>query len=243
MLKAAISIGCLCLVALVALIIGLKRGFAAMAQKPKYVVAAIFLAYFVMIALMSLIDNTEAHRSICKAFASITFTSQGYGVAVSSAEQLKSAMSGTFWGFLKFNADNIYGQMTVGGMTTFGVFMATAIITFLEKLLLWLLSFLTIKYVLKGLQLLLEKPSTGGLMFLDKTLGVLWTIGWAYFILVSLTYTLALMIVVLCFPQSGASAVAFIKSVPILNHLHATNGVGAYIGRLFNVDIIHMIKF
>ena len=237
-LESAIAIGSVSLVALIAFIIGVKRGFSAMTKKPMYTVTAVFLAYFAMIALLSLFVESDVHRSLCISFAENAFNKGGYTTVVSSASQLNSAMEGTFWKFLQFNSKNIYNKMVIEGIDTFGIFVATEILTLAEKLVLWFLAFLCLKYFLKGLQYLLEEPQSGGLAFFDKALGSIWSLVWAYFILISVTYSVALIIVGLFAPDSAHEIVAFIDGIPVLKFLHETNGIGVYLGRLFGLNIL-----
>ena len=128
--------------------------------------------------------------------------------------------------------------MVIEGIDTFGIFVATEILTLAEKLVLWFLAFLCLKYFLKGLQYLLEEPQSGGLAFFDKALGSIWSLVWAYFILISVTYSVALIIVGLFAPDSAHEIVAFIDGVPVLKFLHETNGIGVYLGRLFGLNIL-----
>ena len=237
-MESAIAIGSVSLVALIAFIIGVKRGFSAMTKKPMYTVTAVFLAYFAMIALLSLFVESDVHRSLCISFAENAFNKGGYTTVVSSASQLNSAMEGTFWKFLQFNSKNIYNKMVIEGIDTFGIFVATEILTLAEKLVLWFLAFLCLKYFLKGLQYLLEEPQSGGLAFFDKALGSIWSLVWTYFILISVTYSVALIIVGLFAPDSAHEIVAFIDGIPVLKFLHETNGIGVYLGRLFGLNIL-----
>ena len=226
-------------IALVAVIIGLKKGFAKMITKALCVIVAFagaFVATFVVIDLLkatTLFANLQGitTRWFSQPFMATQVTSQEQLAQLLASEEagifssLGALSAQIFEGFQKAGVESLGGY--------FGSLLANIILGFGA----WLVSYLVLKYVLLGLKklicLLARVPV---LKSIDKIFGAVVSVVVWYAIAICVTYTAFVVVCAMFFPEFAQQISLLVNDSMLFSYVHHTNFVGKMVCDMFQID-------
>ncbi len=223
------------------LIIGAIRGFT-----KQFVAGFCWLVGLIgSIGLTLIIVPAIAKDGILNGFATTAagwFNGEAFTMEIHSPEELEAALSTS--GFLRILANEsisgrIWTTMSESQMTTLGAYFGAMCARLIVGFIIWIVLLLIFKLVFWGVRKGLEKLATlPVLKTLDKIFGAVWAIVIAYVIVVVFVLTAAEIVVAKWLPpEIQETFTNILTNSKLLQALHDTNVIGAYIARLLNVDL------
>ncbi len=221
----------------VTMAIGLKKGFAKMISTAVCIILALAASVAVTIALLRLIKDTEIFGGL-QGLASSWFKKPCLVEQVTSKEHLVELLSGAgVFSVLKGLAGPIFSAMTRFELATLGQFFGFGIALVVVAFVVWLATYLIIKYILLAIKkLLLKIAKVPVLKSLDKIAGAILCVGLCYVIVFGVLYSVAGVVCAKFLPDIGAKVIAMANRSTLFSYVHHTNILGQAICQLFNVD-------
>lgn len=229
----------------IAAIVGLVVGFTRQFSKPLVGLFAIIGAIIVVTLVYPLIFNTGIFNGFIEKVTG-WFSADFYTTPITSAESFQEAVSGNYLRILSGSAEKIFARMqtTLAGaeVLTIGSFFGTLLVNFLMKFVLWLVSYLIIKYFLFGIKYLLCKV-TQVVVFksIDKILGLIWSLLWTYVIVVGIILTVGELVIVQFVPSFESTFAQWITDSALLKAAHDSNIIGSFIANLLGMPLVTLI--
>ncbi|MCM1194325.1 MAG: CvpA family protein [Firmicutes bacterium] len=230
------------IIALIAAITGLVKGFTKQFVKGFCSLVSFFGALALAILLTPLIQQTEFFKNFSMT-ATGWFTADYFSTPVHSIEELNAVLGQSFLKILESVSDRIYtNTMLPGEMTTLGQYFGHVCATLIVGFVIWLLLLLIIKLALFGVQKLLTKLSQlPVLRTLDKIFGLVWSLGVTYLFVVCIGITAVEIVIVKFLPnQIDTFLRPLIENTFVFKVLHETNLVGSYIADLLGIDLLSL---
>ncbi len=225
--------------ALVAVIIGLKKGFAKMIGR----VLCLIVALGGSIVAAYLLVSAAKQLSIFNSFSAVTsgwFTQFFMTTTVCSATELETLLSGDGVGVfsvLSGLSSNLFDGMSACGVFTlgeyFGILIATAIFAFV----IWIVCYIAFKHILLGIRkLLCWFAKIPVIRSIDKILGVIFSVAVWYVIVIGVLYSAVIIVCANFIPSASSYIVALADKSMLFTYVHHTNFIGQVLGGLFGVD-------
>lgn len=225
----------------IALIIGIIRGFT-----KQFIGPVCGLIVFVgSIGLTLLIVPALVDAGILNGFSNSAtgwFSGEAFTTAVSSKDDLTTVLMSS--GFLSIlSSENIvtriWATMSAAQMPTLGTYFGSVCARLITGVVIWIILLLVLKLIFWGVRKGFEKLSKLPVLHtLDKIFGGIWAIVIAYVIIVVFVCTAAEIVVVkFLAPEQKEAFRSILNNSAVYQTLHDTNVIGAYIARLFNVDL------
>lgn len=231
------------LVILVAVIVGLARGFCRQFSRPLVGLIAIIGG----VALVAIIYPLIMSTGILDGFvvkASGWFKPEFYKVQIDSVETLQATISDNYLRILSGSAEQMFARME--GMLlgtpfdmTLGNFFGLTFVNVVIEFAMWIIFYIAIKYLLFGIKYLLEKI-TLVVVFksIDKILGLAWSLAWTYIIVLGVLLTAGEIVISQFVPDFAPTFAEYIKQSSLLGFLHGTNVLGSFIANLLGMNLI-----
>lgn len=232
----------ICVIFAIALLIGVLRGFSKQFSRPLLVILSFVAAISLVALLYPLFADTSLMVGIIQGVSS-WFSKPMYSVELMDAESLRQTVSGSYLAIFSPSADSMFNRMQnmlgkSGLPITFGNFFGKIIVNVVTEFLMWLLLYIAIKYLLKGVKYLSGKI-TQVVVFktIDRVLGAVWAVALTYCIVIGIILTVVELLVSL-----SSGTVYFVTNLldgsTILKFLHNTNLLGSFIAKLFGKQLI-----
>ncbi len=230
----------LIVVVVIGLCVGLAKGFAKLFNKAICLILALGGSVIATIILAKILKTTPLFAKI-HGVATGWFSKSLYTTPVATVQQLMDMFSGEDVGVMSVLSGlsaKIFGWMTSVGVNTlggyFGYLIAMAIVAFV----LWLLSYLILKYLLLGIKKLLALAAKAPVLrSIDKIFGSILTLAVTYVIVIGLLYTSFLVICVKFVPNWLPKVETLVQGSMLFRYVHHTNFIGQFLGNLLKVDI------
>ena len=228
---------------LVALIVGLARGFCRQFSRPLVGLIAIIGGISLVAIIYPLIVDTGVLNGFM-AKASSWFTKDFYTTQIDSVDTLQTTISDNYLRILSGHAEQFYGRME--GMLagtdfemTIGNFFGVVFVNVVCEFGMWVIFYIAIKYLIFGVKFLLEKI-TLVVVFksIDKIFGLVWSLAWTYIIVVGILLTTGELVINQFFPDLATNVADVISNSSILNFFHGTNVLGSFIANLLGKNLI-----
>ena len=228
---------------LIALIVGLARGFCRQFSRPLVGLISIIGG----IALVGIIYPLIVGTGVLNGFVTSAagwFTKDFYTTQIDSVETLQATIADNYLHILSGSAPQLYARME--GMLvgtdlemTLGNFFGLIIVNVICEFGMWVILYLAIKYLLFGIKFLLEKI-TLVVVFksVDKIFGLVWSMLWTYIIVIGAMLTTSEVVFTKFLPDMVPSFAEFIKNSALLNFFHGTNVLGSFVANLLGVSLI-----
>lgn len=235
-----VDIGIAAILAL-AIIIGIIRGFT-----KQFVGGFCWLIGIVgSIGLALIIVPALSRDGILNGFSAMAsgwFNGDEFVAPINSYDDLLTTLSTSgFLGILKNEniSQRIWATMSQSQMTTLGMYFGSMCSRIIVGFAVWLILLLIFKLIFWGVKKGLEKlAKLPVLRTLDRIFGAIWALIIAYVIIVVFAITAVEVIVVKWCPDETQELLRnTLSNSAIYQVLHDTNVIGAYLARLFNVDL------
>lgn len=237
-------------IAVIFLIIGLIRGFANQMGKGIRALVALIGSVALVVVLMGLVTKKVDGAYSFKLFGNIyawatNLFKGGFAQEVTSAAELGEVMSGSWLKVMAGLSDKIYGAMSNQGMTTLGQYFGMIITKAIFGFVIWLVSYIVLKYLLRLIAFLLRKLAKVPVFkTIDKVFGGIWAVALTYVILISVIYTAVIVLSAKIGQLSGINT-ALAKAIAegntlakVFKFVNDTNVLGGFLAKnLFGVDI------
>ena len=225
-------------IALIALIVGIVKGFSKQFTKGLCGFIAFVGSIGLTLLLMPFIQKAGAFKSFADA-ATKWFAQDYFTVTITSTEELNQTLSQGFLRILAGLSDRIYGVMQANEMTTLGMYFGDLVARLIVGFILWIILLLLIKLIFLGIRKLLGKLAKLPVLHtLDKIFGGLWSVGITYLIAVCLLLTVIEIAILKLLPDFQPTLAQLAQDSHIFKFLHNTNVIGAYLADLFGVDLV-----
>lgn len=226
-------------IALVAVIIGLKKGFAKMISRFLCIVVALGGSVAATFMLLTFIKNLPLFNS----FVSITtgwFGQFFMTTSVASAGELEALLSGDGVGFFSVLAGlsaKLFDGMMASGVSTLGEYLGIVVATAIFAFAIWLVCYVAIKYVVLGVRkFLLWLAKIPVIRSLDKIFGMIFSVAVWYIAVVGVLYSAFVIVCAKFAPSLGSAALSLVNSSTVFTYVHHTNIIGELLCGLFNVS-------
>lgn len=170
------------------------------------------------------------------------FSGEEFTTTINSYDELIATLSSS--GFLSvLSAESIsqriWASMSQSQMATLGEYFGSICARFITGFALWIVLLLIFKLIFWGIKKLLNKLSKAPVLrTLDKIFGAVWSLVVAYVIIVVFVMTAAEIVIVKFIPgETQETFRALLNESTVFQVLHDTNVIGAYIAKMFNVDL------
>ncbi|MCH5151767.1 MAG: hypothetical protein J1F65_03820 [Clostridiales bacterium] len=228
---------------LIALIVGLARGFCRQFSRPLVGLISIIGG----IALVAIIYPLIVGTGILDGFvakAAGWFTKDFYTVQIDSVETLQATISDNYLRILSGHAEQFYGRMEgmLGGTNlemTIGNFFGLTVVNVICEFGMWVILYLAIKYLLFGIKFLLEKI-TLVVVFksIDKIFGLVWSMLWTYIIVIGVLLTTGEIVFAKFLPDLAEGFVDVINNSVLLTFFHGTNVLGSFVANILGMELL-----
>ncbi len=212
---------------LIALIVGAIRGFMRQLTGLISGIFSIVLAVIFASLLLNAIRGTSMFSNFC-ATTSGWFNGSMFTTEVYSQEELASVMSDSGgWSVLSALAPTFFTEMAAFNYMTFGQLLGYYVATAIGYVVLWLVTFILLKIIIKAIGKLLQKvASLPILKTIDRILGAILSIGLVYLALITILLTGIEVFVYKFINGSWDSLCSFIQQSKILTFANNTNYLG-----------------
>lgn len=228
---------------LIALIVGIIKGFAKQFTGGFCGLIGLIGAIGLTLLIMPALVNGGTLNGLANAAAG-WFSGEAFTVTIESYDDLIATLSSS--GFLSIlTTENIsariWSTMTQAQMTTLGAYFGSICAKFIAGFVIWLVLLLIFKLIFWGVKKGLQKLATlPVLRTLDRIFGAIWSLAIGYVIIVVFILTAVEIVVVKWMPNMQETLKNIVENSTVFQVLHDTNVIGAYIARLFNVDLASM---
>lgn len=229
----------LIVIALIAVIIGLKKGFAKMISKLLCIVVAlggsVIVTYFVVgfVKITSLFGQLS---TVATGWFQQDFMTRTY----ESADALKDVLSGGGAGIFSVLAglsEQLFDGMTTAGVSTLGAYFGQLVATAIVAFVIWLVAYLILKYIALGLKkLLCWFVSIPVIRSVDRIFGMIFSVAVWYVIVIGVVYSAVVIVCAKFIPTASSYISALVNSSTLFTYVHHTNIIGQVLGGLFGVD-------
>lgn len=226
-------------IAVLAVIIGLKKGFAKMITNALCVMVAFAGAFVGAIIVTNLLKETTLFAN----FQGITtrwFSQPLMTAQVTSQEHLAQLLAseeaGIFSSLSALSAQ-IFDGIQKAGVESLGGYFGSLLANVIFGFGAWLVCYIALKYILLGLKLLIRLLArVPVLKSIDKIFGAVISIVVWYVLAIGVTYTAFVVVCAMFFPQLGQQVCALVDSSMLFTYVHHTNFVGQFVCDLFKID-------
>lgn len=224
---------------LVTVIIGLKKGFAKMISGPLCIIAALGGSVALVILLTGLVQSldlfAQLNATIAGWFAQPLMTFE-VGSAEALGQLLTTEDAGAF-SVLAGLTTQIYDGMQQAGIFTLGGYLGYLISTAIAGFVIWLVSYIALKYICLGLKkLLCWIASLPVLKSIDKIIGAVFSIAVGYIIVFGVIYSAFAIVCAKFFPDFGQQVIVLVDGSTLFSYVHHTNFIGDFLCKMFQVD-------
>lgn len=224
---------------LVAVISGLKKGFAKMISKFLCIVVALGGSVIATYLLLTIVKKMDL-------FVKFTETATGWfkqdfmTIAYASAVDLKAGLSGDMAGIFSVLAglsDKLFNAMNAAGASTLGAYFGQLVATAIVAFVIWLVCYLILKYIALGLKkLLCWFASIPVIRSVDKIFGIIFSVAVWYVIVIGVLYSAFVIVCARFVPGFAPTVKALVGNSALFTYVHHTNLIGQVLGNLFGVD-------
>lgn len=226
-------------IVLVAVIIGVKKGFAKMISRFLCIVVALGGSIAVTFILLTFVKQL----SLFDGFVGVTtgwFSQFFMTTSVSSAEELKTLLSGEGVGFFSVLAGlsaKLFDGMSALGVSTLGEYLGRVVATAIFAFVIWLVCYLAIKYVVLGIRKLLRwLAGIPVIRSIDKIFGMIFSVAVWYVVVIGVLYSAFVIICAKFVPSLGSTMLSLVNGSTVFTYVHHTNVIGELLCNLFNVS-------
>ncbi len=230
----------LLVIGLIAVIIGLSKGFAKMFTTFLRILLALAGSIALTVVLMKVVRTWDAFDSV-RPFVSSWFGKSSMHTPVASEEELGTLLaSGGFLKIFSGLSGKIFVAMGKIGADTLGGYFGHLIASAIVGIIIWIICYLLCKLALRLLKKLLDLiAKTPVVRSIDKILGLTWSITLFYLIVVGVLYS---MFVIVCVKVPQLASLSdkvseLVSNSTIFHYVHETNFIGDFIGGLFKVKM------
>ena len=223
----------------VTLIIGLKKGFAKMITNGICIVAALAGSVVATMLLTNLVKGLDLYLNLYGSIAS-GFSQSFMTAQITSAEQLSQLLASSDAGIFSVLgglAEQIFAGMQTAGAESLGAYLGGLLATAIVSFVIWLVSYLILKYVLLGVKklicLLAKVPV---IKSIDKIIGAVFSIAFGYIVVFGIVYSAFGIVCARFFPDFGAQVIAMVDSSTLFSYVHHTNFIGKFLCDMLQVD-------
>ena len=228
-----------------AIIAGAIRGFCKQFTVPLLTTVSVLSASFLVAFVYPYITRSGILDWLT-ADVSGWFSADFYKVPIDSVETLQQTISGNYLRIISGMSENMYYRMVLmledsNFEITIGNFFGQSIVNSIVELILWILAYLAVKYLLKGIRYLLQKI-TKVVVFktIDKIFGLIWAVIFTYFIVVGLALTGTEIIIAQFTPNFEPTFAQWITNSTLLKFAHNTNFFGSFLAEIFGLNMISL---
>lgn len=223
----------------VAIIIGLKKGFAKMISGFACIVVALGGSVIATYLLVDVVKALDLYVQLQTATAG-WFAQPFMTTPVSSAEELVTLLSAEDVGafsVLSGLAEQIFEGMQTAGFDALALFLGDLIATAIVGFVVWLVSYLLLKYICIGLRkLICLIAGIPVIKSIDKIIGAVFSVAFGYIIVFGVVYSAFVIVCAKFFPDLGAQVLSMVDSSMLFSYVHHTNFMGNLLGGLFQVN-------
>lgn len=226
---------------LITVLIGITKGFAKMISNSLCVILALVGAVALSMVLTNVLKETALFTSLCTAtsgwFAHPLMTTQ-----ITSEQQLVELLTSTEAGAFSILAgisEPLFKGLQTAGVDSLGGYFGNLIANVIFAIVIWLVSYLILKYALFGIKKLLRLLA--GLPIiksLDKVAGVLVSVAFGYLIVVGVLYPLFIVICANFAQEIANQVLGLVNTSALFKFVHHSNFLGQIVCDLFQVDYI-----
>ena len=240
-----IDIG-VCLIFLIALLVGAVRGLCKQFSGALLWMISVAAAVVLVIVVYPFLERVGFMVSFVSSVSG-WFSKPMYTTVVGDVGSLQQTMSGSYLAILSGVAEGMFNRMQsslspIGLNLTIGNFFGKVIVDVLVGFILWLIFYLAIKYLLKGIKYLLGKI-TSIVVFksIDKVLGVAWSLMLTHIIVIGIIFTVFEILISRFLPSFGVVVADMISHTTVLKFLHNTNVFGSFLASLVGVPLLPVV--
>lgn len=224
---------------LVTIIIGLKKGFAKMISNFLCIVVALGGSVIVTYLLVGFVKNLDLYVQLQTSLMG-GFNQPFMTTVVSSSEALAELLTGEDVGVFSVLgglATQIFDGMQQAGVDTLAAFLGDLLATLIAGFVIWLVSYLLLKYICIGLKkLICLLAGVPVIKSIDKIIGAVFSVAFGYIVVFGVIYSAFAIVCAHFFPELGAQVVAMADSSMLFSYVHHTNFIGDLLCGLFKVD-------
>ena len=223
---------------LIAFFVGVGEGFSKQFSRPLCGLIAIFGALALTIVLHTIISPLEFYVGFEEKAAG-WFTAEFYTQQATDSESLAAILSGGYLRILTSSAEMIWDKMQAVGATTLNVYFGKLAVKVISEFVMWLVLYLTIKYLLLGIKYLMCKISRVVVFkSIDRIFGIVWSLALTYIILISITLTVGELVLNKFFVDIADMVADYLSQTGIASFFHNTNVIGSFISDLLGWPLL-----
>lgn len=235
--------GLLGIAILVAIIVGLARGFCRQFSRPLVGLFAIIGGAALTTLIYPLITSTGILNGFMQTAAG-WFKPEFYRTTIDSVETLQATIADNYMRILSSSAESLYARMgavlaDTGLEMTIGNFLGVSFVNLICQFGMWVVFYIAIKYLLFGIRFLLKKI-TLVVVFksIDKIFGLVWSLMWTYIIVVTITLTTGEIVLTRFLPDFAVKFADFVNQTTLLKLCHNSNVLGSYIAEMLGMSLV-----
>lgn len=226
-------------VIVIALLVGLKKG---MVKQLTGLLGGL-VALVGSVALVSIIMPPLKEQEFYLSFVDLVtgwFKDDAYSVAIGSAEELSTVLSGV--GALKLLAglsETLFETMQKMGCYTLGGLLGTIVADLIAEFVIWLILYIILKFIFKGIRaLLLKVAHLPVIRTIDRIFGAIWSVAMAYIIIVGFLLTAVEVVILKFLPDTWVAFSDIAVQSRILSFAHESNVLGSLLANMLEVELI-----
>ena len=223
----------------VALIIGLKKGFAKMISGALCIIIALGGSVAAAAILTGVVQGLDFFAQF-HAITTSWFALPAMTVEVESAEVLANVLSADGAGIFSVMtglATQIFDGMQQAGLNTLGAYLGYLVSTAIIAFGIWLVSYIILKYVSLGLKkLLCLIANVPVIKSIDRIVGAVFSVTDGYIVVFGVIYSAFGIVCAMFFPELGATVALMANQSALFTYVHNTNFIGEFLCGLFQVD-------
>lgn len=222
---------------LITAIVGLAVGFSRQFSRPLVVLIAIFGAIGLTAVVYTLISPLSFYGGL-EEKATGWFTAGFYTEEATDAESLAAILSNGYLRILSSSSEMLWNNMSAAETTTLGAYFGKLIIRVAAQFIIWLVSYLVIKYLLYGIKYLMTKISRVVVFkSIDRIFGLVWSLAIAYIVVVSIVLTTGELVIGKFFNSLAEQITPHIAKTSLVKFFHNTNLIGSFIADLLHWEL------
>lgn len=214
---------------LIAFFVGLGEGFSRQFSRPMCGLIAIFGAIALTAVLYTFVEPLNFYAGL-EEKATGWFTADFYSQQASDADSLAAILSGGYLKVLASSSEMIWNNMAAMNVSTLGTYFGKLIIKVATQFIMWLVLYLTIKYLLFGIKYLMTKIARVVVFkSIDRIFGFIWSLAVTYIIIIGIVLTAGELVTSQFFPSIADLVAGYIRETTLLKFAHNTNLIGSFL--------------
>lgn len=230
----------LVVVAAIALIVGISKGFVRQLTGLLTGLVAFVGAIVLTSLIMKGLQETQLYLSFTQATTG-WFQKECYTSPVTTVDELTLALSGSgALRILSVMAPSLFEEMQTLGCTTLGELLGRYVANIIADFVIWLILYIALKFLFKGIKILLEKIThLPVIKTLDRIFGALWSVAICYIIVIGFVLSALEIVMIKFFAESDfwVTIQSYIQSSKILTFANDTNILGSLIADMLQVEL------